>query len=407
MKQRVARRLAVGMVLLLGAAVPVTRAAEATVRIGQNVGKLAFKDIRYLPRSLADLSGKKAYVIVCTSTTCPLVQKYLPKLKRLDEKYRGKGVQFVSLNVGPGDSIREMAAHAVGFDLAFPTVKDINGETVAALGVSRTPEVVVLTADFVLKYRGRIDDQYRVTGAGEASQHNDLENAIDAVLAGKPVTVAETTVDGCLITHAAPPAHAAVTYHKDVAPILRRHCVECHQPGTEAPFSLLTYDDAKKQAATMAEVVGDEAMPPWYAAAAHDDFLNHREMSAAERDTIASWVQSGMPAGEKVADATPAQLRKVVGEGWLIGKPDLVLKTKLHSVPTEGFVKYRYEALSYVFPQDTWIDRVQILPDNPKVVHHCNLILVPAFGDKVKNALFVTGKVPGGIPTELRDGTAF
>src|SRR5580693_7542493 len=174
MKQRVARRLTVGMVLLLGAAVPVAMAAEATVRVGQNVGKLSFKDIRYLPRSLADLSGKKAYVIVCTSTTCPLVQKYLPKVKRLDEKYRGRGVQFLSLNVNPGDSIREMAAHAVGFDLAFPTVKDSTGDTVAALGVSRTPEAVVLTPDYVLKYRGRIDDQYRASGAGPPPQNNDL-----------------------------------------------------------------------------------------------------------------------------------------------------------------------------------------------------------------------------------------
>src|SRR5580698_10303732 len=311
MKHRVVRRLAVGMVLLVGAAVPVAMAAEATVRVGQNVGKLAFKDIRFLNRSLADFSGKKAFVIVCTNTTCPLVQKYLPKLKRLDEKYRGQGVQFLSLNVGPGDSIREMAAHAVGFDLAFPTVKDINGETVAALGVSRTPEVVVVTPEFVLKYRGRIDDQYRVTGAGEASQHNDLENAIDAVLAGKPVTVAETTVDGCLITHAAPAAkNSSLTYHKDIAPILRKHCVQCHQPGTEAPFSLLTYEEAKKQGATMAEVVSDQAMPPWYAASAHDDFTHHREMSDTERETISSWVHSGMPAGEKVADATPIPLRK-------------------------------------------------------------------------------------------------
>ena len=71
--------------------------------IGQNVGKLAFKDIRYLTRSLADFSDKKVFVIVCTNTTCPLVQRYLPKLKRLEEKYRGRGVQFLSLNVGPGD----------------------------------------------------------------------------------------------------------------------------------------------------------------------------------------------------------------------------------------------------------------------------------------------------------------
>jgi thiol-disulfide isomerase/thioredoxin len=410
MKSCAVRRLVVGLMVLASAEVLVAEgafAATASVPIGQKVGKLAFKDIRFLNRSLADFSGKKVFVIVCTNTTCPVVQQYMPKLKRLDEKFRGQGVQFLSLNVNPGDSIREMAAHAVGFDLAFPTVKDTTGDTVTALGVSRTPEAVVLTPDFVLKYRGRIDDQYRVSGEAASAQNNDLENAITAVLAGKPVAVAETTVDGCLITHAAPPAkNSSLTFHKDIAPILRKHCVQCHQPGTEAPFSLLTYQDAKKQGATLAEVVSDQAMPPWYAASAHDDFTNHREMSDTERETLISWVHSGMPAGEKVADATPIPLRKVVGEGWLIGKPDLVIKTKLHSVPAEGFVNYRYEPLSYVFPQDTWIDRVQILPDNPKVVHHCNLILVPAFGDKAKNAIFVTGKVPGGIPMVLEDGIA-
>ncbi len=103
----------------------------------------------------------------------------------------------------------------------------------------------------------------------------------------------------------------------------------------------------------------------------------------------------------------PIPLQKVEGDGWLIGKPDLIVKSKVHDIPTEGFVAYRYEPLNYVFPDDTWIDKVQILPDNPKVVHHCNLIMIPMFGDRAKNAIFVTGKVPGGIPTELRDGTAF
>src|SRR5580704_12486344 len=407
MKQRIVRRLAVGIVPLVGAAVPAAMAAEATARVGQNVGKLAFKDIRYLPRSLADLSGKKAYVIVCTSTTCPLVQKYLTKIKRLDEKYRGRGVQFLSLNVNPGDSIREMAAHSLEFDLPFPTVKDINGESVAALGVLRTPEVAVLAADHTLAYRGHVDDQYHFAGEANHVTHNDLENAIEAVLADKPVPVAETSVDGCLITKASAPARNSVTYTKDIVPLLRKHCVTCHQPGTEAPFSLLTYEDAKKQGQAMAEVVGDQAMPPWYASAAHDDFVNHRGLSGDERDAFVAWVRAGMPRGESAEDATPVPLRKVEGDGWLIGKPDLILKTKVHDIPTEGFVAYRYEALPYMFGQDTWLDKIQILPDNPKVVHHCNLIMVPMFGNQAKNAIFVTGKVPGGIPTELRDGTAF
>jgi thiol-disulfide isomerase/thioredoxin len=414
MMGRLVGRLAAGLAIV-AFSVQASTAGEASVPIGQNVGKLAFKDIRYLSRSLADITGKKAFVIVCTNTTCPLVQKYLPKIKRLEEKYRGQGVQFVSLNVNPDDSIREMAAHAVEFDVPFPTVKDTDGQSTAALGVSRTPETVVLTPDFVLRYRGRIDDQYRLGGAAPSAVHNDLENAIQAVLANKAVPVTETTVDGCRITHAARPRPAGfLTYNKDVAPLLRKHCVECHQPGTEAPFSLLTYEETKKQGQPIAEVVADEAMPPWYASAAHDDFVNRRVLKPEERETIVAWVRAGMPRGTGAVDSSPIPLRKVEGAGWLIGKPDLIVRTKTHSVPADGYVKYRYDMpglgilpLPYLFMNDTWIDRIQILPDNPKAVHHCNLIMIPAppKSDPSK-ALFVTGKVPGGIPMELKDGIA-
>jgi hypothetical protein len=411
MRQQTVVRLGAAVLVLAGSVSAM--AAESSVRIGQNVGKLAFKDIRYLPRSLADFTGKKAFVIVCTNTTCPLVQRYLPKVKRLEEKYRDRGVQFISLNVSSGDSIREMAAHALEFEIPFPSVKDIDAESVKALGVGRTPEAVVLSADGALRYRGRIDDQYRLGGAAPQATSEDLQNAIDAVLDGKPVPTAETTVDGCLITRPALAKRAApATFHRDVAPLLRKHCVECHQPGTEAPFSLLTYEDARKQGQAMAEVVADQAMPPWYASAAHNDFVNRREMPAEERETIVAWVHGGMPRGEERPDAAPAPLRKVEGDGWLIGKPDLVVKTgKTYTIPADGYVKYQYDMpglgiLPYVFPAETWVDKIQILPDNAKVVHHCNLLLVPMGKKDASNVKFVTGKVPGGIPMELKDGTA-
>ena len=89
---------------------------------------------------------QKAFVLVFTNTTCPLVQKYWPKLKRLDEEYRDKGVQFVSVNVGADDEIQEIAQQAIDFDVEFPFVKDTDGSCVKALGVQRTPEVVVLDA---------------------------------------------------------------------------------------------------------------------------------------------------------------------------------------------------------------------------------------------------------------------
>src|SRR5437879_1153879 len=73
----------------------------AAVKIGDKVGEFTFKDIRYLPRQLADFGDKKAFVIAFTTLDCPVVQRYLPKLKALDEAYRDKGVQVLAVNVGP------------------------------------------------------------------------------------------------------------------------------------------------------------------------------------------------------------------------------------------------------------------------------------------------------------------
>lgn len=393
-------------------------APATNVPLGSPVGLLRFKDIRFLERSLSDFPDRSAFVIMCANTTCPLVQRYLPVLKDLEQRYRDRGVQFLLLNVGTGDTIREMAAHALDNAIPFPAVKDVDFASVRALGVTRTPECVVLDANRMLCYRGRIDDQYRLGGARPAPTRNDLEIAIQEVLAGKKtdLSVSETPVDGCLITVATEEkTDKGITYHQDVAPLLRTHCADCHQPGTEAPFSLLTYDDATAQGDMLAEVIRDERMPPWYASPADDHFVNRRGMTGAEKETLMTWVRSGMPEGD-VAKATPLkELPPVHQGGWLIGEPDLVLMTpQVDKIPDRGYVDYKYVVLGsntapwlpYVFLRETWIDRIQILPENNRVVHHCNLIAVPAVGEREKNARFITGKVPGGIPMQLTDGVA-
>ncbi|WP_339908088.1 redoxin family protein [Symmachiella dynata] len=140
-------------------------AKENSVKIGQQIEALTFKDIRFLPRTLDDFGDKQAVVIICANTTCPLVKRYLPTIKRLEEKYRDDGVQFVLLNVAASDSLLEMAEFAVQYGINFPAVKDADGSCVAALGMTRTPEVAVLDDQHRLQYRGRINDQYRIGGA--------------------------------------------------------------------------------------------------------------------------------------------------------------------------------------------------------------------------------------------------
>ena len=153
-------------------------AAKSAPKLGDPIGKLAFKDIRYVPRSLDDFRSSKTIVLLFTTTKCPIAQRYLPALKRLDADYRERGVQFVAVNVGPDDTITDMAEQAVRHGVEFPFVKDLDGSCVRATGVTRTPEVIVLDADRRLRYRGRIDDQYRLGGARDTATRNDLKDAI-------------------------------------------------------------------------------------------------------------------------------------------------------------------------------------------------------------------------------------
>jgi hypothetical protein len=372
-------------------------------RIGDEIAALRFKDIRFLPRSLDDFGEQRAYVVVFTSTTCPLVRRYWPKLKRLDEQFRGRGVQFVGVNAGPGDTIPDVAQQAIDFGVEFPVVKDADGSCVRAVGVERTPEVVILDGEHRLRYRGRIDDQYRLGGARPEVAHDDLQHALEDLLEDRPVGVQETTVDGCRITlPSAPRVDGPVTFYEQVQPLLQRHCQECHRGGQTAPFSLITLDEVAGHAEAIAEVVAEGRMPPWYANR-QQPFANERGLSSAERNQIVAWTRKGRPLGDAEKAPPPLTFRD---SAWDIGEPDLVTTAlETHSLPPDGFVDYKYSLMPHVFLDETWISAAEIRPSNPGVVHHCNLGYV-ALGQQFTEGNFITGRVPGGTPMILDDGLA-
>lgn len=372
--------------------------------IGDVLADLRFKDIRYLPRTLRDFGDPAAVVLVFTNTTCPIVQRVWPKLVRLDEAFRDRGVQFVAVNVGVDDAIPDIAQQAIDFGVGFPFVKDVDHSVVRATGVERTPEVVVLDRDRRIRYRGRIDDQVRLAGTRPAASRDDLRLALEDLLAGRQPATAETPVDGCRITPPPErPQPADVTFHEHVEPLLQKHCQECHHDGGAAPFSLVSAESAASQAAMIAETVAEGRMPPWYAGR-RQTMANERRLSDEERSTIADWVAGGARAG----DATRAPPPLVFSDsGWEIGVPDLVTTAlETHALPADGFVDYRYVILPQVFLRDTWISAAEIRPSNPRVVHHCNMAYV-ALGRKFDDGNFITGRVPGGTAMVLDDGIAY
>src|ERR1700687_4563804 len=91
---------------------------------------------------------------------------------------------------------------------------------------------------------------------------------------------------------------SVVTFTKDVAPILERNCQGCHRPGEAAPFSLLTYEQARPWAKAMKEAVRLKKMPPWFADPQFGTFSNDRSMAQKDVNTIAAWADAGAPPGD-------------------------------------------------------------------------------------------------------------
>lgn len=380
-------------------------AASELPPIGAQVGQARFKDTWYLTRSLDDLGAHRAYVLVFTTLDCPLVRRYLPVVVSLARQYRAEDVQFVAVNVGPEDDLVEIACQAVECDAGFPFVKDIEGSLSRAVGARYTPQVVVLDAGRRLRYRGRIDDQYRLGGVRAAATRHDLRAALDELLAGQEVSVPETPVEGCPISPPLKrPLRQDVTYD-DVAPILARRCQGCHGvQGGATPFSLASYRDAAAHAATLAEAVTDRRMPPWYASRKYGTFVNERRLSDRERDLLLDWVALGCPPGRTDQDASPPAGAAQPENAWQIGQPDLVLTMpRPFEVPATGYVPYQYVILPHLFLHDTWVQRVEVRPSNRAVVHHCNLAAVAPTAEYEK-ARFITGYVPGGGPMVMEGG---
>ncbi len=172
-----------------------------------------------------------------------------------------------------------------------------------SVGAKRTPEVVVLDAGRVIRYRGRIDDQYGFQAIQNyqktAPTDRDLVKALDAVLAGNPVATSETQPAGCLIGRDLKPvADSDVTYTRQVARIMNANCVFCHREGQIAPFALTSYEEVAGWASMIEEVVETQRMPPWHADPHYGHFLNDARLSDKDKATISKWVANGAPEGD-------------------------------------------------------------------------------------------------------------
>lgn len=370
-------------------------------------------DPRGKPRLLANFRDARAIVLIFLGIECPVSNLSLASVLDLEERFRGKEVQFVAVFPNETETANLVAGYALEREIPFLVCRDIGATLAKAMGIQRTPTACVLDRHMILRYRGRVDDELGIAPRPVGSDRANLRNALEEVLANVWVTVATTEVDGRPIEiESRSKTTEPVTYAKDVAPLLGKHCQSCHRTGGSAPFSLLTYEEVVRRSARLAVVVAERYMPPWHADPRYGVFANRRELNDAEVNTLVAWVEQGMPRGN------PAEEPKAIEwpGRWSIGVPDVVIEVpKPFQVESKGSESIRYASVdatttNLVFAEDRWIQAAEVLPTDASVVRRIAVFILPpgpaTLSPNLESASGVLEWLPGGPTYLFPEGSA-
>ncbi len=205
---------------------------------------------------------------------------------------------------------------------------------------------------------------------------------------------------------------AEPTFSTEVAPIIYDHCASCHRTDGVGPFSLVTFEQVRRRARQIAEVVTSGYMPPWKPVADHGPALmGERRLSDEEKSTLLAWCH-----GERLeGDASLAPPIPEHRATWQLGTPDLVLEFPgNYTVPAEGADEYRHFVIPVGNDETRYVRAVEIIPRAPAVVHHASIMVdttgignFEATGMSLETARYVVGSTPGQTPHQTYPGTAW
>jgi mono/diheme cytochrome c family protein len=305
-----------------------------------------------LPLVAADVK-----VLVFVRTDCPITNRYAPELRRIAKEF--PSVAFSVVYPDPSETDQAIKNHIAQFGFPGAPLRDPDHALEKKSHATTAPEAAVFDAAGHLKYHGRIDDRWISPGvARPAAQVHDLEDAISAVLAGKPVARPVTHPIGCSLAD----------FNHDIAPIVFKHCASCHRPGEAGPFPLLSYADVKKHATQIADVTRRRYMPPWLPEKGYGDFSDEQRLSNEEIELFASWAAGGAREGDGAV--TPPKFT----EGWQLGPPDLIVEApNSYTLPASGTDFYWNFILAPDLKTTRYVRAIEIRPGAKNLIHHAIL----------------------------------
>jgi mono/diheme cytochrome c family protein len=161
-----------------------------------------------------------------------------------------------------------------------------------------------------------------------------------------------------------------VTFARDIAPIVFDACVSCHRSGGPGPFPLTTYDEVRRRATQIAEVTRTRFMPPWKVHHDVGPFVGQRLLTDREIAAIDQWAKNAAPEG----DPRDLPVLPKHAAGWLLGKPDLVVKPEAaFTLPAQQTDAFRIFAIRIPVTKRSYVTGIEFHPGNARVVHHANI----------------------------------
>lgn len=166
--------------------------------IGTTLEDFTLPDADGKDHSLNSLKGKHGSIVIFVAVKCPVSNAYNERMEKLAQDYKAQGINVIGINSNVAETPEAIKAHAEANNLTFPILKDAGNKIADRVGATITPEVYFLDANNKLLYRGRIDNAKDATQV----ETNDLRDAIEAALAGKPIAKTTAAAFGCTIKRA-------------------------------------------------------------------------------------------------------------------------------------------------------------------------------------------------------------
>ena len=209
-----------------------------------------------------------AIVIVTHGVGCPIVRGAMPDLRALRDEFASQGVVFYMLNSNLQDDREKIAADAAEFGIDIPVLDDVTQLVGESLGVDRTAQVFVIdpSKGFKTVYYGPLNDRQTYERQRAEASEEYVKEVLTSLTAGEPITTEAPAIRaGCMINfpeRKREAEHVSISYANDIAPILQKNCVECHQDGSIGPWAMTDYQTISGWAPMIREVIRTDRMPP-------------------------------------------------------------------------------------------------------------------------------------------------